>query len=422
MKIKNAEKTINTFFIVEVVFATLGIISTIAYYIYEHMSVTIDFEMLRISFYSFLFAIILFVISAYAKSVFMFILGLFPFGLCFLGAFASFTIKFSFDGTYKTCLSLFLIVLFIVIIVFAFIFKRKKLLELENEQRKNALELEINQCFSECEKDYTLRNLMAHSAIINRNIQLYENLPINANEKERITKYKNKLLNDKQKYIEKTILNHYKIICDHIETRQVHLSKKIYSASQNLKDSISRFANQFDEKNQKLSSMILEKTNFIITFTEKYIDAYNSDTKYNLDDMKGQDFEKYCANLLIAYGFVNVRVTRGSGDQGVDVIGTYNNLKYAIQCKRYSHKLGNTPIQEVAAGKNYYNCQRALVITNNFFTDGAVELAKANNVELWDRDQLMQLIYYTDNQWNKLMEEIKIDFQETQNIRDGSVC
>jgi len=200
----------------------------------------------------------------------------------------------------------------------------------------------------------------------------------------------------------------------------LYLSKKIYSASQNLKDSINRFVNQFDEENQKLSSIILEKTNFIINFTEKYIDAYNSDAKYNIDDMKGQDFEKYCANLLIAYGFVNVQVTRGSGDQGVDIIGNYNNLKYAIQCKRYSHKLSNTPIQEVAAGKNYYNCQRALVITNNYFTEGAIDLAKANNVELWDRNNLMQLIYYTDNQWNNLLGKIKIDFQETNIIEKDS--
>ena len=83
--------------------------------------------------------------------------------------------------------------------------------------------------------------------------------------------------------------------------------------------------------------------------------------------MNGQYFEKYCANLLISYGFVDVHITPGSGDQGVDIIGKYNNLKYAVQCKRYSSKLGNTPVQEVTAGKNYYQCECALVITNNFF-------------------------------------------------------
>ena len=141
-------------------------------------------------------------------------------------------------------------------------------------------------------------------------------------------------------------------------------------------------------------------------------DRHQTNVKYNIDEMDGHDFERYCANLLIGYGFVNVDVTKGSGDQGVDIIGWYGGYKYAIQCKRYSHKLGNTPIQEVSAGKNYYGCQVGLVITNNYFTEGAIALAKANNVQLWNRDKLMSLIYFTDNQWDKLLEKIKLDISE----------
>ena len=53
-----------------------------------------------------------------------------------------------------------------------------------------------------------------------------------------------------------------------------------------------------------------------------------------------------------------------------------------------------------------------LVITNNYFTEGAIALAKANNVQLWNRDKLMSLIYFTDNQWDKLLEKIKLDISE----------
>ena len=123
-------------------------------------------------------------------------------------------------------------------------------------------------------------------------------------------------------------------------------------------------------------------------------------------------FEKWCADLLTFNGFDQVQITPGSGDQGVDIIGWYGGYKYAIQCKRYSHKLGNTPIQEVSAGRNYYGCQVGLVITNNYFTEGAIALAKANNVQLWNRDKLMALIYFTDNQWDKLLEKIKLDISE----------
>ena len=36
-----------------------------------------------------------------------------------------------------------------------------------------------------------------------------------------------------------------------------------------------------------------------------------------LDTMDGFDFEYYCADLLAADGFVDVKVTRSSGDYGV---------------------------------------------------------------------------------------------------------
>ncbi|MFR6425674.1 MAG: restriction endonuclease [Oscillospiraceae bacterium] len=39
-----------------------------------------------------------------------------------------------------------------------------------------------------------------------------------------------------------------------------------------------------------------------------------------VDHMDGHRFEKYCATVLQKNGFVNVSVTPGSGDQGVDVI------------------------------------------------------------------------------------------------------
>ena len=36
----------------------------------------------------------------------------------------------------------------------------------------------------------------------------------------------------------------------------------------------------------------------------------------------------------------------------------------------------------------YYKSDRAMVITNSFFTPNAINLAKKCNVELWDRNTL----------------------------------
>lgn len=118
------------------------------------------------------------------------------------------------------------------------------------------------------------------------------------------------------------------------------------------------------------------------------IQMYNG--KY--DYMNGHDFECFCAKLLENNGFCNVRVTQESNDQGIDILAEKLNVKYAIQCKRYSSDVGNKAVQEVFAGKSYYDCHVGVVLTNRYFTQAAKELARKTQVFLWDRDTLEKLI------------------------------
>ena len=115
-----------------------------------------------------------------------------------------------------------------------------------------------------------------------------------------------------------------------------------------------------------------------------------------IDVMEGVEFENYCVSLLKKHGFTDLQTTQASGDQGVDIIGYKNGFKYAIQCKRYSSPLGNSPVQEVAAGKIYYDCQVAAVMTNSTFTAGAKDLAEKTGVLLWDRSVISTLISFSD--------------------------
>ena len=119
-----------------------------------------------------------------------------------------------------------------------------------------------------------------------------------------------------------------------------------------------------------------------------------STTMSRIDTMDGHDFEHFTAELLKKLGYEGVKVTPGSGDQGVDVIAVKDGKKYAIQCKRYGQKLGNKPVQEVHAGKTIYGCSVAVVLTNNYFTEGGKEAARALGVELWDRDKLERMLTY----------------------------
>ena len=103
-----------------------------------------------------------------------------------------------------------------------------------------------------------------------------------------------------------------------------------------------------------------------------------------VDKLDGFSFEYYCAGILKKNGFHRVRVTQSSGDYGVDILAVKKGRKYAIQCKRYSGSVGNHAVQEVYSGKDFYNCDVAVVMTNSYFTQAAVETANKLNVKLWD--------------------------------------
>ena len=113
-----------------------------------------------------------------------------------------------------------------------------------------------------------------------------------------------------------------------------------------------------------------------------------------IDEMDGHAFEYFCADIMRKNGFSNVEVTPGSGDQGVDILAVKDGIRYAVQCKNYATTLGNTSVQEVNAGKTFYNCHVGVVMTNSTFTNGAIALAEATGVLLWDRDKLQQMMIY----------------------------
>ena len=112
----------------------------------------------------------------------------------------------------------------------------------------------------------------------------------------------------------------------------------------------------------------------------------------DFDSMTGLEFEGFCAEILEKNGYDNVSVTRGSGDQGVDIIAYRDGVKYGFQCKCYTADIENKAVQEIYAGKTYYQCHVGIVLTNRQFTPAAIDLAKKNGIVLWDRNKLLELI------------------------------
>jgi len=107
-----------------------------------------------------------------------------------------------------------------------------------------------------------------------------------------------------------------------------------------------------------------------------------------IDQMSGLEFEQYLEWLFRKLGY-NVERTKYQSDYGADLVVSRGGMKTAIQAKRSKRKVGNKAVQEAVASAGHYRCQQSMVVTNSFFTRPAIELARDNKVELWDRNRLV---------------------------------
>jgi hypothetical protein len=99
--------------------------------------------------------------------------------------------------------------------------------------------------------------------------------------------------------------------------------------------------------------------------------------------LTGETWEGYLEQIFLKHGY-KVERTKVTGDQGVDLIASHKRIRLAVQAKGYSGSVGNKAVQEVVAGRIYYNCTHSAVITNSNFTKSAKELAQKTDCILVD--------------------------------------
>lgn len=108
-----------------------------------------------------------------------------------------------------------------------------------------------------------------------------------------------------------------------------------------------------------------------------------------IDRMNGAAFEQKLWLVFRDLGY-SVQATPARGDWGADLIVSKDDVRTVVQAKRYSKPVGLKAIQEAVAARAKYNCTHSIVVTNNFYTAQARELAFHNGTELWDRDRLLK--------------------------------
>ena len=113
--------------------------------------------------------------------------------------------------------------------------------------------------------------------------------------------------------------------------------------------------------------------------------------KYKLsrvDTMTGLEFEKYVAKYLKKNGY-KTKLTE-KYDLGIDIVAVKDGIRYGVQVKRHKGIVGANAVRQAVTALNLYDCDRAMVITNSYFSKTAIRLANSNDCILFDRATLLK--------------------------------
>lgn len=111
-----------------------------------------------------------------------------------------------------------------------------------------------------------------------------------------------------------------------------------------------------------------------------------------LFDMTPREFEVFSADLLGKMGYVDIELTQYTNDKGVDIIAYKDDVRYAVQCKRYKEPVGSPDMQKFIGAMIHAKADKGLFITTSRFTREAERMAAEHPIELIDRFKIPILL------------------------------
>ena len=118
--------------------------------------------------------------------------------------------------------------------------------------------------------------------------------------------------------------------------------------------------------------------------------------------VKGKELERKFAHLLQAAGY-KTRVTRDSGDDGIDIIATKDGEHIVVQCKNYMAKVGASEIRDFAGSIKFVREKSPkavgwLVAPNGFSESTFKKFHRPGDLELWEFSDMQGFVIETFKQ------------------------
>ncbi|MFC7443415.1 restriction endonuclease [Laceyella putida] len=113
---------------------------------------------------------------------------------------------------------------------------------------------------------------------------------------------------------------------------------------------------------------------------------------YTLDQLKKMDpfeFERFIGKQFEKRGYL-VKVTKATGDQGIDLDCYKNGKRIIVQCKRYQKQVPSGEVMKFVGVKHFHNADEAYFITTGYFTSAGIKYAKKEQIRLIDGSELMR--------------------------------
>jgi Restriction endonuclease len=110
----------------------------------------------------------------------------------------------------------------------------------------------------------------------------------------------------------------------------------------------------------------------------------------DVDAMTGTQFESCLAVVFTRLGYA-VELTE-TYDFGADLIVSKDGIRSAVQAKRQEKRMGEHAVQQAVAGRAYYRCELASVVTNAEIQPRARTLADIAGVSIMDRVHLTRML------------------------------
>jgi len=100
--------------------------------------------------------------------------------------------------------------------------------------------------------------------------------------------------------------------------------------------------------------------------------------------MNPQQYEEMVSDHFLKQGY-RTKLTPYSGDYGVDVFAMKGTEKIAIQVKKYgggTRKINRQMIMELHGAKDYFDCTKAIMVTDGCVMPDALDVAKKLKIEI----------------------------------------